>query len=113
GEVIAEAARSDLERFLGLRYPASDIPQQARRLYERNWLRIICDINAKPAPVTPFADANGEPLDLSHSKLRSVSPIHIEYLQNMGVGASMSVSILSHGKLWGLFACHHYSARRV
>ena len=113
GEVIAEAARSDLERFLGLRYPASDIPQQARALYLRNWLRIICDINAKPSVVEPYSDADGRPLDLSHSKLRAVSPIHIEYLQNMGVGASMSVSILSHGKLWGLFACHHYSERRI
>jgi light-regulated signal transduction histidine kinase (bacteriophytochrome)/CheY-like chemotaxis protein len=113
GEVIAEAARSDLERFLGLHYPASDIPQQARALYLRNWLRIIPDIGAKPSQVKPYADANGVPLDLSHSKLRAVSPIHIEYLQNMGVGASMSVSIISHGKLWGLFACHHYSPRRV
>ncbi len=113
GEVIAEAARSDLERFLNLRYPASDIPQQARALYLRNWLRIIPDIGATPVKVTPFADPRGNPLDLSHSKLRSVSPIHIEYLQNMGVGASMSVSIILHGKLWGLFACHHYGTRRI
>jgi light-regulated signal transduction histidine kinase (bacteriophytochrome) len=63
--------------------------------------------------ISPQVDPEGNPLDLSHSKLRSVSPIHIEYLQNMGVGASMSVSIILHGKLWGLFACHHYSARRI
>lgn len=113
GEVIAEAARADLERFLGLHYPASDIPQQARALYLRNWLRIIPDIGAKPSLVKPYADAQGNPLDLSHAKLRAVSPIHIEYLQNMGVGASMSVSIILHGKLWGLFACHHYSPRVV
>lgn len=113
GEVIAEAARGDLERFLGLHYPASDIPQQARRLYIRNWLRIIPDIGAAPVPVKPYTDANGDPLDLSHGMLRAVSPIHIEYLQNMGVGASMSVSILVRGKLWGLFACHHYSPRRI
>lgn len=113
GEVIAEAVRSDLERFLGLHYPASDIPQQARALYLRNWLRIIPDIGATPSQVKPYADPQGNPLDLSHSKLRSVSPIHIEYLQNMGVGASMSVSIVARGKLWGLFACHHYSPRRV
>jgi len=113
GEVIAEAARADLERFLGLHYPASDIPRQARALYLRNWLRIIPDIGATPSQVKPYADPQGVPLDLSHSKLRSVSPIHIEYLQNMGVGASMSVSIIVRGKLWGLFACHHYSERRV
>ncbi|WP_395645963.1 HWE histidine kinase domain-containing protein [Terricaulis sp.] len=113
GEVIAEAARSDLEKFLGLHYPASDIPQQARALYLRNWLRIIPDIGATPSQVTPYTDADGRALDLSYSKLRAVSPIHIEYLQNMGVGASMSVSILSRGKLWGMFACHHYSPRRI
>lgn len=113
GEVIAEACRADLERFMGLRYPASDIPQQARALYLRNWLRIIPDIGATPSRVTPYNNVEGKPLDLSHSKLRSVSPIHIEYLQNMGVGASMSVSIILQGKLWGLFACHHYSPRRI
>lgn len=113
GEVIAEAARSDLEKFLGLRYPASDIPQQARALYLRNWLRIIPDVNATPVTVSPYSSADGRPLDLSHAKLRAVSPIHIEYLRNMGVGASMSVSIILQGKLWGLFACHHYKPRRV
>ncbi|MCW5734076.1 MAG: GAF domain-containing protein [Enhydrobacter sp.] len=113
GEVIAEAARGGLESYLGLHYPASDIPRQARILYERNWLRIIPDIGAKPSPVEPALDAEGQPLDLSMSVLRSVSPIHIEYLQNMGVGASMSVSILREGKLWGLFACHHYGTHTV
>lgn len=113
GEVIAEAARGGLESYLGLHYPASDIPRQARLLYERNWLRIIPDIGAKPAPVEPTLDADGQPIDLSMSVLRSVSPIHIEYLQNMGVGASMSVSILRDGKLWGLFACHHYGVHNV
>jgi len=113
GEVIAEAARGGLESYLGLHYPASDIPKQARILYERNWLRIIPDIGAKPSPIEPALDAAGQPLDLSMSVLRSVSPIHIEYLQNMGVGASMSVSILRDGKLWGLFACHHYGTHIV
>lgn len=112
GEVIAESARGGLESYLGLHYPASDIPKQARILYERNWLRIIPDISAPPASVEPGLIA-GRPLDLSMSVLRSVSPIHIEYLQNMGVGASMSVSILRDGKLWGLFACHHYAPHNV
>lgn len=113
GEVIAEAARPGLESFLGLHYPASDIPRQARILYERNWLRIIPDIGAKPVPIEPHTDESGRPVDLSMSVLRSVSPIHIEYLRNMGVEASMSVSILREGRLWGLFACHHYSPHHV
>jgi light-regulated signal transduction histidine kinase (bacteriophytochrome)/CheY-like chemotaxis protein len=112
GEVIAEAARGGLESYLGLHYPASDIPRQARILYERNWLRIIPDISAPPVAVEPGL-IGGRPLDLSMSVLRSVSPIHIEYLQNMGVGASMSVSILRDGRLWGLFACHHYAPHNV
>src|SRR6185436_2068609 len=76
-------------------------------------LRIIPDVNAKPAAIEPQFDREGQPLDLSMSILRSVSPIHVEYLQNMGVAASMSVSILRQGKLWGLFACHHYSPHHV
>lgn len=113
GEVIAESASSGLESFLGLHYPASDIPRQARLLYERNWLRIIPDIDAVPCPIEPARDAQGKLLDLSQSVLRSVSPIHIEYLRNMGVRASMSVSILKDGRLWGLFACHHYRPLHV
>src|SRR5215467_1266397 len=113
GEVIAEVAGAGLEPFLGLHYPASDIPRQARVLYQRNWLRIIADIAARPAVLTSTATHSAELLDLSMSVLRSVSPIHIEYLRNMGVGASMSVSILRDGKLWGLFACHHYSPRHI
>ncbi|MBR0793804.1 GAF domain-containing protein [Bradyrhizobium jicamae] len=113
GEVIAEAAASGLEPFLGLHYPASDIPRQARILYQRNWLRIIADINARPARLQSTATHSAALLDLSMSVLRSVSPIHIEYLRNMGVAASMSVSILRDGKLWGLFACHHYSPRHI
>ena len=113
GEVIAESARGGLESYLGLRYPASDIPRQARILYERNWLRLIADINATPSPIEPQVATDEHPLDLSQSMLRSVSPIHVEYLRNMGVSASMSVSILKDGKLWGLFACHHYSPHRL
>jgi light-regulated signal transduction histidine kinase (bacteriophytochrome) len=113
GEVIAEVAASGLEPFLGLHYPASDIPRQARILYQRNWLRIIADIDARPAALRSTATHSATLLDLSMSVLRSVSPIHIEYLRNMGVGASMSVSILRDGKLWGLFALHHYSPRHI
>ena len=105
GDVTAEARREDLEPYLGRRYPASDIPAQARRLYIINTLRLIADTGYTPSPLR--GRAGDAPLDLSHSVLRSVSPIHIEYLQNMGVGASMSVSIVVAGRLWGLLACHH------
>jgi light-regulated signal transduction histidine kinase (bacteriophytochrome)/CheY-like chemotaxis protein len=111
GEVIAEAAKPGIGSFKGLHYPASDIPAQARQLYTRNLLRVITDVNAGPVGIVPALDETGAPLDLSLSVLRAVSPIHIEYLKNMGVGASMSISIVVDGKLWGLFACHHYAPR--
>lgn len=110
GEVVAEEKLDRLNSFKGLHYPASDIPAQARRLYTANWTRLIADIGYRPVPLHPVRDpGTGRPLDLSHSVLRSVSPIHIEYLTNMGVTASMSVSIVIDGVLWGLIACHHYS----
>ena len=110
GEVVAESKRADLNSFLGLHYPSTDIPAQARALYEKNWIRLISDVDYTPAPLIPGTDAaTGVPLDLTYATLRSVSPIHIEYLKNMGVRASMSISLLRHGRLWGLIACHHYS----
>ncbi|WP_341235474.1 HWE histidine kinase domain-containing protein [uncultured Sulfitobacter sp.] len=113
GTVIAEVAQPDQEPFLGLRYPASDIPKQARALYLRSPLRIISDVDAKIYPIHPSFDPNGQPLDLSLAMTRAVSPIHLEYLRNMGVAASMSVSIIRNGKLWGLFACHHQTAKHI
>ncbi len=110
GEVIADARHPDLNPFLGLHYPASDIPAQARRLYTVNWIRLIADIAYRPVPLEPVLDpGTNAPLDLSFSTLRSVSPVHLEYLANMGVTASLSVSIVAEGQLWGLVACHHYS----
>ncbi|MGY1783559.1 SpoIIE family protein phosphatase [Geodermatophilus sp. SYSU D00698] len=110
GEVVAEAKAADLNSFLGLHYPASDIPAQARALYEKNWIRLISDVDYVPSRIQPAAHpATGRPLDLTLSTLRSVSPIHVEYLQNMGVRASMSISLLQDDRLWGLIACHHYS----
>jgi two-component system, chemotaxis family, sensor kinase Cph1 len=106
GEVVAEAKRDELEPFLGLHYPASDIPPQARALYEKSWIRLISDVDYVPVPVVP---ALPTPLDLTYASLRSVSPIHCEYLRNMGVRASMSISLLRDGKLWGMIACHHYA----
>lgn len=105
GTVIAEAIDGQVPSFLNLRFPASDIPVQARRLYSENLLRYIPDVKAEPVPLEPAALSSA--LDLSQSELRSVSPIHLEYLKNMGVGASMSFSILVDRKLWGLIACHN------
>ncbi len=112
GDVVAEACSDALEPYLGRRYPASDIPAQARRLYILNTLRLIADVGYEPVPLLADA-AQREPLDLSHGVLRSVSPIHVEYLKNMGVGASMSVSIVIGGRLWGMLACHHMAPRQV
>ena len=111
GEVVAEALKTGTDSFLGLNYPASDIPTQARALYLRNVFRVIADVNDAPVPIVPALDSTGQPFDQSLSVLRSVSPIHIEYLRNMGVQASLSISIVVDGRLWGLFACHHYAPR--
>ncbi len=110
GEVIAEVTDPGVESFMGLRYPASDIPEQARKLYLQNWLRIIPDVNYQPSVILPESTS---PLDLTSSVLRSVSPVHVQYLKNMGVGASMSISIIKDKKLWGLIACHHRSSNYV
>lgn len=112
GDVVAESRREDLEPYLGRRYPASDIPAQARRLYVLNTLRLIADVTYEPVPLLPGRPGS-QPLDLSHSVLRSVSPIHTEYLRNMGVAASMSVSIVVSGHLWGMIACHHMAPLQV
>lgn len=112
GEVIAEAKEAHLETWLHLHYPASDIPAQARELYKLNLVRIIADVNSQPAGLLSHPD-HDSPLDLTHSTLRAVSPIHIEYLKNMEVGASFSISLVSRGELWGLIACHHYRPRFI
>jgi chemotaxis family two-component system sensor kinase Cph1 len=114
GQVIAEERRQDLEAFLGNRYPASDIPQIARRLYERNRVRVLVDIGYTPVPVVPaLSPVTGAQLDMSLCCLRSVSPIHVQYLKNMGVAATMVASIMVGGRLWGLVSCHHYGPRTV
>lgn len=113
GKVMSEAKRADLESFLGQYFPASDIPQQARTLYLKNTIRIISNANFERIPLVPTLDASGEALDLSFAHLRSVSPIHCEYLRNMGVGASMSISVIVDGQLWGLIAGHHYAPRTL
>ncbi|MEQ8346311.1 MAG: GAF domain-containing protein [Sneathiellaceae bacterium] len=112
GSVVAEAKAAALPTFLNHRYPASDIPRQARALYERNVIRVIPDAGYTPSDLVG-ADPDAAPLDMSHCHLRSVSPIHLQYLRNMGVTASASISILREGRLWGLVACHHGTPRRL
>jgi light-regulated signal transduction histidine kinase (bacteriophytochrome) len=112
GTVIAEDKLESLNPYLGLHYPSSDIPQQAKQLYTLNLLRLIPDINYQPVELIPALNpVTSKPLDLSLSVLRSVSPIHIKYLKNMGVTASMSISLIREKKLWGLIACHHSSPK--
>lgn len=108
GEVIAEARIEAMESFLGLHYPESDIPQQARAMYLRSWVRCIPDALYTRVALVPFLQpANGKPLDLSMSILRSVSPVHLEYMANMGQRASLSISLIVGGRLWGLINCAH------
>ncbi|MBF4507755.1 GAF domain-containing protein [Flavobacterium sp. JLP] len=113
GEIYAENCREDLEPFLGLHYPHTDIPVQARELYMKNQIRLIVDIGYEPVPIFTIDDKENKNLDLSLSVLRSTSPIHVEYLKNMGVGATLTISLIHHDRLWGLIACHHYSAKNI
>ncbi len=108
GQVVAESVAGDMDGWLGLRYPASDIPAQARELYRTSRVRLVADTAYVPVPIRPAA---GPPLDLTHAINRSVSPVHLEYLRNMGVAAAMSVSIVRDGLLWGLVLCHHRTPR--
>ena len=111
GEVVAEEKEETLESFFGLHYPASDIPKQARELYKLNLTRLIADVNVADSPIITFKE--NEALDLTNGGLRAVSPIHIQYLKNMGVHSSFSISLISHGELWGLIACHNYSPKFI
>lgn len=114
GQVIAEARNEGREPWLGLWFPASDIPPQARRLYARNWIRVIGDVDDATVGLLPeLREGTGEPLDLSGSILRTVSGYHLEYLRNIGVASSMSVSLLHDGELWGLIACHGDEPKRL
>lgn len=112
GAIVAEDKPESYSSFLGLNYPSSDIPKQARELYLVNWLRLIPDINYKPVALVPANNpVTNQPLDLSFSVLRSVSSCHIEYLHNMGVTSSMSILLIKNQKLWGLIACHNYAPK--
>ena len=113
GKVIAEEKRGDLESFHGQHFPASDIPQQARVLYLHNTIRVINDAHDPGVAIDPLLDDSGAALDLSYAHLRGVSPVHLEYLRTMGVAASMSLSIVVNGALWGLVVCHHCTPRAL
>ena len=113
GQVVAEALRMGMTPFMGLRYPASDIPPQARALFKRHWLRMIPAVEHQTIPIIPLLTDKKLPLDLSQSTLRAASPTHLEYLRNMGSGATLTVSIMIGDRLWGLIACHHEVPRRI
>jgi two-component system, chemotaxis family, sensor kinase Cph1 len=117
GIVVAEDLEAGLESYLGLHYPAVDIPFKARELFTKRWLRLIPDVHYQPvALVTAESDAEQDGallLDLSRSELRGVSPCHLEYLRNMGVAASLTIPLINQNQLWGLIACHHYQPKRV
>ncbi|HEV7417777.1 MAG TPA: ATP-binding protein, partial [Tianweitania sediminis] len=108
GTVIAEDGDGTLPSYLDLRFPATDIPAQARELYRLNRIRLIPSATYEPVPLIPaVSPKDGQPSDLSLAALRSVSPIHLEYMRNMGTGASMSISLIVEGRLWGLISCHN------
>jgi two-component system, chemotaxis family, sensor kinase Cph1 len=114
GKIIAEARDPRLDSLLGHHYPATDIPQRARELYLRNRLRVLVDVNYEPSPLVPRQlPGLGEELDMSMCQLRSMSPLHLQYLKNMGVTATLVVSLVREGRLWGLIACHHYAPRNL
>jgi two-component system, chemotaxis family, sensor kinase Cph1 len=114
GNIIAEARDPRLESLLGHRYPTTDIPERARELYIRNRLRTLVDVHSEQAALVPrMLPDTGEDLDMSMCHLRSMSPLHIQYLKNMGVTATLVVSLIREGRLWGLIACHHYAPRNL
>jgi light-regulated signal transduction histidine kinase (bacteriophytochrome) len=114
GQVVGESLRAGVDSFMGLFFPEADIGAPARQLYEQNFCRYIPHIQGATARVLPAENPlTGRPLDMSQTILRGVAPCHVEYLSNMGVAASMSFSIVSEGKLWGLFACHHYQPAKL
>ncbi len=114
GSVIAEVKRPDMESFRGLHYPPTDIPKQAKYLYLLNLLRLIPDAAYQPVPLMYGPSLQADlPIDMSLASLRSVSPLHVEYLANMGVRATMAVSLVRDSHLWGLLVCHHNSPRAV
>ncbi|UQA62555.1 ATP-binding protein [Polyangium aurulentum] len=113
GEVFAEAKRDDLPSWYGLRYPAHDIPRPAREIFKRIWIRPVPDVTAPVQEMVPLVNPDtGKPLEMTYCALRGPSVMYTEYLQNMGVSAALTLSIVRDGALWGLIACHHYSTAK-
>ncbi|MGV7209709.1 ATP-binding protein [Oxalobacteraceae bacterium A2-2] len=114
GQVLAESLQDGYPSYLGQRFPAGDIPRQARELYLLNRIRLIQDANYTPSALVPGHNPlSGQPNDLSHAILRSVSPVHLQYMRNMGTLSSMSVSLVIKGRLWGMISCHHAQPRHI
>ena len=114
GAVIAEEKIDSMESYLGLHYPESDIPKPARTFFTSNWIRLIPDAKVQPVELFPANNPISQrPLDLTFSILRSAASCHREYLHNMGVGASLTISLMKDQKLWGLIACHHQTPKHV
>ncbi|NET48179.1 MAG: GAF domain-containing protein, partial [Merismopedia sp. SIO2A8] len=114
GEVVAEDKIDDMESYLGLHFPESDIPKPARKMFMSNWIRVIPNANAGSVDLIPAINPlSKQPVDLTHSILRSPYTCHTEYLHNMGVGASLTISLMKDEKLWGLIACHHRTPKQV
>ncbi len=114
GHVIAESKVDAAESYLGLRFPSSDIPPQARNLYLKNMIRSIADVDDTTVPIYPtLHPLSGLPLDMTHATLRTLSVVHAEYLRNMGVRGSMSISLILDNRLWGLITLHHLTPKRL
>ncbi len=114
GTVVGEAKDDGIDSYLNFYYPSTDIPQQARKLYEKNWIRINPNVDIPPVPLLPDVRSSGrKPLDMSRSLLRSMSPIHVQYIRNQGLKSSMSISLIQQGRLWGLVSCHHRKAHYI
>jgi len=114
GQVFAESKIDHIEPYLGLCYPATDIPVQARELFLLNRIRMLADVQAINVPLYALDEnADHKSIDLTLSALRSFSPIYIQYLKNMCVGATFTITLINQGKLWGLIACHHYTPKRI
>jgi|GEM_PF-186787 len=110
GEIFAESRRNDLAPWLGLHYPAEDIPQPARDMFAKTWIRPVPDILGELAEMTPLLNPDtGKPVDMTFCALRGVSVMYTEYLQNMGVSAGLTMPLRRDNGLWGLIACHHYN----
>src|SRR5205085_1476676 len=114
GSVVAEEKIASLESYLGLHYPESDIPKPARKLFISNSIRSIPEASSEPVQIFPANNpVSDRPIDLTNSILRSAAPCHLEYLHNMGVGSSLTISLIKDQKLWGLIACHHQTPKYI